>query len=123
MRYDPNDAEVKAFIRTTRLSTYSEIINALVERFGPDRAWPLALIQAERAKIVQSGRRSRYASDEHVMAFLRERMDLSTLDEIVSQGLARLGRFPSRTATHRMVQKLRRETNADAGASVTRKSP
>jgi len=123
MQPDPNDAEVKAFILTTTLETYTGIARLLVIQFGRDRAWPEAMIRAERALSPRFGL-SRYRDDPAVLAFILDRMGLMPLDKLMSQAEAAFeGRFPSRSQTHRIVSDLRQEAIEGAGATVTRKRP
>lgn len=120
MRYDPNDADVKEFIRTTRLTTYSLISEVLEATYGRERAWPVVMIRAERAQLVRLGRRDRYSDKVPIMAFLRDHMDLTSLDDLVTQGKATFGHFPSRSQVYRMIQNLRVEAIQAAGATMTR---
>lgn len=123
MRPDPDDAEVKAFILTTTLQSYTGIARMLVTLFGRDRAWPVAMIRAERALSPRFGL-YRYRDDPTVLAFILDRMGLMPLDKLMSQAEAAFeGRFPSRSQTHRIVSDLRQEAIEGAGATIPRKHP
>ncbi len=123
MKYDPNDAEVKEFIRTTQLTNYSLIARMLNITFGPNRAWPVAMIRAERASLVRSGRRSEFLGNVGLMAFILDQMDLMTLDALVAKGQATFARFPSRSQLHRMIQNLREEADQVASGATGQENP
>lgn len=121
MAIDPEDAEIRAFIRVTNLPTYSLIAKVLVATFGPDRAWPVTLIRKERALHVRYGRRVRYTDNPAVMAFIRDHMDLASLDDLMTKGRAIfVGGFPSRSHLHRIISNLRTEAGEEVDGNIPR---
>lgn len=118
MRPDPDDAEVLAFVLDSDLPTYSLIAKMIDAKFGPDRAWPIALIRAVRTIKVRPGPRHQFQDNPVLAAFIAERADLATLDALLEQGRAMFGRdgFPSRSQLHRLIQEGRVEARLAAAA-------
>ncbi len=107
------DADIRAFIAASSATTYTELARAIFDTFGPDRAWTTKRISAVRRELRPRlpGGRSPYMADGQVMAFIRDRADLVSLDSIVAAGVAELGagRFPGRTVLGRIVKRIRSE--------------
>lgn len=103
---DIEDPEIRGFVLSSKLETYTEIAAAVADRFGSYRAWPVEMIRSVRAHRTFDG--SPYEKDAEVMAFVADHLGNVTLDRMLAKGLATFGpRFPSRTALGRLTQKLR----------------
>lgn len=101
-----DDREVAAFIDgLPRYLTYSEIRSALVRRFGENRAWSeLAIVEYWTTRSPQRRRHlSRFDRDPELTAFVADRLDRLTLDDLAAACRERFGaeRAPSRSALHR----------------------
>lgn len=114
-----DDAEVRAFIDgEPRHSTYTELAEACLERFGPDRAW-------SRSKIVRywyathaakKGKAFRFDADPEVRSFLLDRFGRFKLTEIAVAARAEFGdRAPSRSAIHRFWKRVRHAPRSESG--------
>ena len=103
---DIEDPEIRGFVLSSKLETYTEIAAEVAERFGAYRAWPVDMIRSVRAKRTFDG--SPYEKDAEVVAFVWERLGLMPLDRMLAEGSEALGdRFPSRAALGRLTQRLR----------------
>jgi len=109
---DIEDREVGLAVIGSTQRTYTGIAAELLERFGPERAWPAAWIPDYYAKIFppRSGPRWQFQREPALVAFVADRHGLNTLDAILAEGVAVFGaeRFPSRSALQRMIRKLAR---------------
>ena len=110
MAIDRNDSEIRAFVAASKAGTFSAMEADCLARFGADRAWPAALLATVRREVrpTISGGGSPYEAEADVVAFVRDRADLLTLDALRTAGRAVFGdRFPTRSPLHRLVVKLR----------------
>lgn len=122
MRYDPTDAEVRAFVLRCPAQTWKEIAILCEVEFGRERAWPVALIKTVRHKAVKPGR---YTGDTEVMAFIDAKHDLVTQTALRAEGVALYGadRFPSKTRLAVIIADLRQEALLEAQAVTGRENP
>lgn len=124
MRYDPNDAEVRAFIVSCPETSWSVISKLCELRFGRGRAWPISLIKTVRHRVERERGGSPFAADPDVMQLIAERHDLITQAALLAEGKARFGkRFPGKSALCRLIGKLRLQALHEARAVAGRENP
>lgn len=125
MKHDPEDQDVLNFVMTCPATSWSTIAKLCEVEFGRDRAWPVSLIKTVRGRIQAMERKeSPYRRDRAVMALINDRMDLIPLDALLREGKATFpGRFPSRSALHRLITDLRCEALVEAQCLTGRANP
>ena len=105
------DQEVEDFIRSCpRSMTYSEIGQAIRERFGEERAWSRTRIFNfwEEVNEASKGRPCMIDLDPEVMHFLDDRIGRVKYDDLAAECRQRFGvRAPSRSTIHRYHQRVR----------------
>lgn len=104
------DQEIEDFIRTCPMSmTWSEIEQAIRDRFGEARAWSRSRITEFWYKVrgVLKGRPNRIETDPEVLDFVEDRLGRMHYDDIAAACRERFGdRAPSRSSIHRHHQKM-----------------
>lgn len=116
MRPDPDDTEIRAYVLASGLPTARLIARAVEATFGPERAWPVALVRTIRADAIRPGRRDRYQDNPAILAFIADHAEQCTLNELLESGRAIFGEkgFPSRSHLHRIVSESRTEARIEA---------
>jgi len=109
MPADRDDPEIRALIQATVEPTFPAIAASITAAFGPERAWPVDLVATVYRELRPANRRSRFERDAELMAFIAERADIGTRDELHAAAIAAFGasRVPSRSQLHRLIVKAR----------------
>jgi hypothetical protein len=123
MRYDPNDAEVRAFVMNCPETSWSVIAKLCELRFQR-RAWPVSLIKTVRHRVETQRGGSPFARDADVMHLISERHGLVTQVALLAEGRALFGkRFPSKSALGRLIARVRLEALLEARAATGQENP
>ncbi|MEI7606695.1 MAG: hypothetical protein WCJ64_04860 [Rhodospirillaceae bacterium] len=105
------DQEVEDFIRTCPTSMiWSEIVQAIQDRFGEARAWSRTRIVNfwNRVRDASKGRPGKLERDPELARFVEDRLGRMPLHEIEAACRKEFGaRAPGRSSIHRYHQKLR----------------
>lgn len=108
------DRDIQAFILAApRSMTFSDLEQAVRERFGDDCGWArsrIVMFWNERNPVTK-GRRQRIDDDGEVRSFVDDRLHRLTLDEVRAAAIEAFGaeRVPSRSALYRYWQRARRK--------------
>jgi hypothetical protein len=110
MRNLSTDPEVRRFIRTSPTpETFTHLAADLRSRFAVD-VTPTQAAELWRALMrPRPGRAAVYEKNAALMAFIADRADLMTIDQLLARVRLEFGEVqaPSRTQLHRLVQRTR----------------
>lgn len=101
------DPAILAYIRTCGLRSHGAIKLGIARTFGVDHSDEEVRHAVALAR--RPGKKPMTATIPNMEIFIMDRMDLLTLDEIVEEGRATFGAFPSRSQVHRLIEKRRTE--------------
>ncbi len=119
-----DDAEIRAYILAAKEQTFPAIAASIAARFGDERAWPAELVAAVFRELRPPNKRARFERDAELMAFIADRADIATRDDLRADAIAAFGpaRVPSRSHFHRLIVKVR-EVTARAAVRAARDQP